>query len=976
MKRFVSIVCALPLAICVVYVGAATALHHLDLTENDAYVRGGFDPAWLEKPGFSEGWLRIPGKIRGIRAIHIRELPLKGVPSRRFFSWRSHPAMEFTVAMPFELAEESVPAYGSLGLRIGAVGNNWALFLNGREAHREIFLDDSGQIAVSRCLRNVAVELDNRFLRPGRNVLVFRIIGDPTDPQTGFYSGRVLEIDRYVDSLEETRETFVLVFTFPYVFLGIGFVALFIRHSREREHLYLGLFCLCFFFYKLTTSAAVQDWVLDTEPVDRLEIALLFLLVPCMLAFLDTFLSSRVSVFSRWYTGCMVVFVLFCPFAPYAFLHDALRVFQATVVLPFLHVAKMFFLRFRGEKIKGTPWKQVLKSSEFAVFAGVMVCFLLGMVDICNSFFYVTGYQVSQYGFFLISIPMGWALVRRLTLAQRELLESERKIARSRRREIETLKKWDRLKDEFLANTSHELRTPVHGIAGLAEAALERLPSGRGQGVLRRYMKTILGSAKRLSILIDDILDYSRLKNEDLKLNPRPLDIYSLAEVVVELSRPLAEKKGLVLENRIGREAPAVFADENRTYQILQNLVGNAVKFTREGSVVLSAGEKDGSLAVRVTDTGPGIEPEHLETVFESFRQGDGSISREYGGTGLGLSISKRLVALQGGKIGVESRPGEGSTFFFTLPVADEKPNGEASGELMSKFSVALFEDLDEREGAPELGADTGSEPGEGGSKPRVLVVDDDPANLEIVRAHLADQYDVTAETDPEKALGIVRQGPVPDLVLLDIMMPHVSGLEVCREIRKDFSFDRLPIVFLTAKSQVADLARGFALGANDYIVKPFSRGELLARVKYHADFQRHVEVSSARLQALREFSGDLARFKDREQLAKALFALAADHIAAAGALAYHKDELLLRREHGETPEFLLKPPSPVPPVQRGRSVDVPSARRRRAFPTAPVHSGIPGRVSFPSLPAFRRGRVRPGRQGISWSASCGRSTW
>ena len=231
----------------------------------------------------------------------------------------------------------------------------------------------------------------------------------------------------------------------------------------------------------------------------------------------------------------------------------------------------------------------------------------------------------------------------------------------------------------------------------------------------------------------------------------------------------------------------------------------------------------------------------------------------------------------------------------------------------MSKFSVALFEDLDEREGAPELGVDTGSEPGEGGSKPRVLVVDDDPANLEIVRAHLADQYDVTAETDPEKALGIVRQGSVPDLVLLDIMMPHVSGLEVCREIRKDFSFDRLPIVFLTAKSQVADLARGFALGANDYIVKPFSRGELLARVKYHADFQRHVEVSSARLQALRKFSGDLARFKDREQLAKALFALAADHIDAAGALAYRKDELLLRREHGETLEFLLKPPSPVP---------------------------------------------------------------
>ena len=256
--------------------------------------------------------------------------------------------------------------------------------------------------------------------------------------------------------------------------------------------------------------------------------------------------------------------------------------------------------------------------------------------------------------------------------------QNEAKLARER--EInDQLRRVDRLKDEFLANTSHELRTPLNGIIGIVESLLDGAAGGVTD-VMRQNLRTVVTSGKRLASLVDDILDFSKLKEKGLELSLKPVSVQTIADIVLRITEPLLAGKDILLSNEIDRELPLAMADEDRLQQILLNIVGNAVKFTHEGEVRLFAEVRDEMLAVSVADTGIGIPAERKEAVFASFEQVDASTSREYGGTGLGLSVSKQLVELHGGEIGFDSVVGQGTTFTFTLPLA----GAEAAAEYMA----------------------------------------------------------------------------------------------------------------------------------------------------------------------------------------------------------------------------------------------------------------------------------------------------
>ncbi|MEM7586415.1 MAG: ATP-binding protein, partial [Acidobacteriota bacterium] len=416
-----------------------------------------------------------------------------------------------------------------------------------------------------------------------------------------------------------------------------------------------------------------------------------------------------------------------------------------------------------------------------------------------------------------------------------------RKLARERAVSAR-LREVDRLKDEFLANTSHELRTPLNGITGLAESLIDGA-TGTLPDETRRNLSMIAHSGRRLSRLVDDILDFSKLRHHSLNLELRRVDLRALADVVLTLSRSLVGDKALELVNAVPADLPAVAADENRLQQILHNLVGNAIKFTDAGTVEVSAEATQGSghetVEVRVADSGIGIPLEKQARIFDAFEQADASIEREYGGTGLGLAVTRQLVELHGGKIRVTSQPGEGSTFRFTLRVAEEGRVDPVASTPTVRGGVEPELPQTIRPGAAPSAAEApaaAAEPSSAASAARILAVDDDPVNLQVLRNFLAvEDFDLTLASSGEEALRLVQHHSF-DLVLLDVMMPKLSGYEVCRALRQQHPIGELPVVFLTAKSRDADVVSGMALGANDYLTKPVSKDRLLARVRPHLE--------------------------------------------------------------------------------------------------------------------------------------------
>lgn len=445
-------------------------------------------------------------------------------------------------------------------------------------------------------------------------------------------------------------------------------------------------------------------------------------------------------------------------------------------------------------------------------------------------------------------------------------LHYERKLERERavRDRIEKanrrLQAVDRLKDEFLANTSHELRTPLHGIIGIVESLMSGV-AGSLDPKTRANLSMVLTSAMRLFHLVNDILDFSKLKTHDLQLNLKPVDMRALTDVVLTLHRPLVREKKVSLINEIPSQARWVLGDEDRLQQIMHNLVGNALKFTAVGFVTVSSRAQDDQLEITVSDTGIGIEEEGLERIFESFEQADGSVQRLYGGTGIGLALTRKLVELHGGRIWATSQPGKGSQFRFSLPTC-EPPSPVSIDSPDIAMTPAV-------EAMGEMSADDRRPPAPKQGQPCILIVDDEPVNRQVLVNQLSlAEYTVAEARNGPEALSLVEEGLPVDLVLLDIMMPVMSGYEVCEKLRKLFSRDTLPIILLTAKNQIADLVAGFKAGANDFLTKPIGKEELISRIDTHLTLlrsRRDLETTNRTLeQRVRERTADLEE-KNRE---------------------------------------------------------------------------------------------------------------
>jgi signal transduction histidine kinase len=407
------------------------------------------------------------------------------------------------------------------------------------------------------------------------------------------------------------------------------------------------------------------------------------------------------------------------------------------------------------------------------------------------------------------------------------------------------LQKLDRLKSEFLANTSHELRTPINGIIGLVESILDGA-DGEVSEKVKNHLLMVNECGKNLKVLIENLLDLTKVMVGQAEFNIKKFNLKSLLNLILPLGKGLIRDKNLKLTAEITDDLPDVYADQDKIWQVIINLLGNAAKFTPEGEITIGArlientgAGKGKRVLAYVSDTGIGIKPEDQQVIFEEFRQLDGAIDREYGGTGLGLSITKKILEKHNCSIWSESAPGKGSTFYFTLPtdpkqidISEEVVEEKSKQGEVKKVVPRLEIRTSVQSKAYNLKKEKAYDRIEQGQGEVILVVDDNPVNIEVVKTRLKlNNYRVLAHTDSLKALEVAQKdrGDRIDLIILDLMMPKMSGYEFCQNVRI-FSPD-VPIIMLTAKGSTEELIYGLNLGANDYIAKPFNKEELVARV-------------------------------------------------------------------------------------------------------------------------------------------------
>jgi len=377
----------------------------------------------------------------------------------------------------------------------------------------------------------------------------------------------------------------------------------------------------------------------------------------------------------------------------------------------------------------------------------------------------------------------------------------------------------DRLKSEFVANMSHEIRTPLNSVLALSQLLRDGV-AGSLTADQRKYLEIITVNGQTLLRLIDDILDLSRIESGHLEVDTDDVDLAPEISEIVEALSPLAMAKDLDVTVKLPDNMPLVRCDVDRVRQILTNLVGNAIKFTDSGTVRVTADVKPSAVAINVTDTGVGIPEAQLGRIFNEFVQVDQSLARRQGGTGLGLAIASRLARLMGGGISASSVLGSGSRFSLTLP------RGSRSSEKrnVSRLSTTPTETVDDiRREAYAQGATQ--------VPMTVLIVEDNEDNLFTLRAILAPMsLEIVAASTGRQAIDHCR-AQLPDLVIMDMQMPGMSGLQATGAIRALPGGADVPILALTAQAMKGDRERILEAGCDAYLPKPVAPRELRTMV-------------------------------------------------------------------------------------------------------------------------------------------------
>jgi PAS domain S-box-containing protein len=436
-------------------------------------------------------------------------------------------------------------------------------------------------------------------------------------------------------------------------------------------------------------------------------------------------------------------------------------------------------------------------------------------------------------------------------------IQSVRAVEEERKR-LEALAEIDRAKTAFFSNVSHEFRTPLTLMLSpveelLAKSHTDLPPAAKNQ------LELVNRNGTRLLRLVNTLLDFSRIEAGRMQAIYQPTDLAAFTVELASVFRSATERAGLRLQLDCPKLTEPVFVDRNMWEKIVLNLISNAFKFTFEGEIAVTLARADDCAELRVRDTGVGIPSHELPRLFDRFHRIENTRSRTHEGSGIGLALVQELVKLHGGSVRVESVPGEGSTFIVSVPLGISHLPAGRIGKTRSLATTALgatpfveealrwLPDADQEIPAEAILSQElipipcpPASDGDGASekRPRILVADDNADMRQYLVRLLAERYEVQAVADGKAALESVRER-APEVVLSDVMMPNLDGFGLLRELRSDPKTRTIPIILLSARAGEESRVEGMEHGADDYLIKPFSARELLARVQTHLEMSR-----------------------------------------------------------------------------------------------------------------------------------------
>lgn len=619
--------------------------------------------------------------------------------------------------------------------------------------------------------------------------------------------GEVEQIDR----VAKTGLAFDLFLFGSTLMASLYNLSLYVKRRKYKAPLYFAIVC---FIVAVRTLFLGQRFFIGIFPnfsyilSGKIMHWTFYLYIPFIVFYIDSFYEKVVK---KWVLKAAkitaYIYFLLVLISPWKY--------YMNLVLP-AEIATTIFLVYTICEISRLYIKN--NNSDYVMVIGLLALLVTRMNDILYEYSIIITGSFAPLGTLIFILANSYLLAERQSLAFTSIENLSEK-----------LKSINNMKDEFLAVTSHELKTPLNGIIGLSEILISDSDKLGDEG--RENLSLISISAKRLSNLVNDIMMFSKLKNNDINIKKERVDIKKIVENVVRFCELSLDNKNIAIINFIDNKAPFVLGDKERVEQVFFNIIGNAMKFTSEGTITLSYCITGEYMQIFIEDTGIGIPKEKQESIFNIYEQADG-VSENYGGTGLGLYISKKLVELHGGSIEVSSVLGKGSKFKFSLPVYENKQSTkeDALQDVIDQVMNTTKEESNTKKSAASIIEE--QKYLKAAKKYKILIADDEFVNQRVLERYLSTGGHIVLKASTGKeALQLVEEHEDLDLVILDMMMPDLLGYEVAAIIRESKSIFKLPILVMTANNSLENLVVAFECGANDYLTKPFNKYEFLARV-------------------------------------------------------------------------------------------------------------------------------------------------